>query len=269
MAKKKENGKPKKDTDAFGYDEGESGGTWLSGVATFKFNDDETKVKATVTNYKGKEEKVTFSADLLPDVPKAISESEKYGVSIRLDEDGDVEEVESIYPASWMGEIMKPVDVSRDEDELPAPIELSFEKGGKTIDYKKWIVFLEFTKGEFKGSRIAYWLNYSFKEREDGMTQFSGNPNNPKATRLRELRDFCLVTDCISDDIEWAEDGNILPELWARIESKGNLLLTSGKDANVDTVLPYEVEDDEEPEEKPKKKGKKVKEEPEDDDDDF
>jgi hypothetical protein len=250
-----------KDKNAFGYkesDEFEEGGSWLSGLAEFRFSGDEKKVKVKVTDYKKKVTKVAFSAKLLPDVPEKFDEDDVYGISLRLDEDGDVEEVETIYPANWMGEVMRPADISR-RDDLPTPIDISFQQGTRTIEYQKFIIRLEFVKGEFKGAQVPYWLKYVFCEREDGMTMFSGNPDNPKATQIRKTAQFCLLTGAVDENLEWPDDGNILPELWARIEDADVLLITSGKDGQVDTVLRYEPEDEEDEKPKKGKKGKKSK----------
>lgn len=255
---------------AFGYNESEMNSSWFSGVGEFTFNENQSKVKVVVTDRKGKSETFKFSAKLLPDVPKEIDPDEEYGISLRLDDDGDVEEVETIYPANWMGEIVKPVDISK-QDDLPTPITIEGKsKGGGDYSYQMFIVHLEMQEGEFKGATIPYWLKYAFMEREDGMTQFSGNPDNPKATRVRECVNFCVHTGCVEEDIEWPDDGNILPELWARIEDRGALLNTSGKDGQIETVLPAENAKPEKEEKKKKNKKSKAKKADDDfDDDEF
>lgn len=239
---------------ALGHRE-DSQSSWVSGVATFVKK--KGKVKATVTDRKGNITELIFSDDLFPEHPKnilkKIQKDESYSVSIRLDEDGDVEEVQTVYPADWMAIQMRLVDISRPdgEDSDPAPIEISFEKGGKEISYLVWIAYLEILSGEWKGARVPYWLNYKFESDGEGMARWMGNPDNPRATRVRQCIEFCVAVDVVSEPIEWPEDGNVLPIILARALSAKTTLNTSGKSGQVETIISMDpkdvVEEDETP----------------------
>ena len=70
---------------------------WVKGAATVKFSKDEKRVKIEYDK-----DSYTCLASLLPEVPETISEETEYFVELRMDEDGDVQQVASIRPVPGM-----------------------------------------------------------------------------------------------------------------------------------------------------------------------
>ena len=208
---------------------GSGNSNWKKGAATVKFSKDEKRVKFVF-----EKEAVTCSASLLPDIPESINEDDEYFVELRLDEDGDVQEVASVRPTQWMGLKMKCVDMTRPEkDADPAPVEITKTFSGKEVTYSAFNVFLEVLEGEYKGARWPYWLHYKFESDGEGGTRWAGNYDNPKATRLHQAVDFFTLMGAVEEPINWPDDGNVLPELLARILDKGVVVETAGKDGYI------------------------------------
>lgn len=216
---------------------GSANSTWKKGEALFKFVEDKGRVKIKLdgTVYVIKE-------NMLPDIPEKISEKEEYFVELRLDEDGEeVEEVVSIRPVQWMGLKMKCVDFTRNESEEPAPYEKTATYNGKEVTYQAFTAFMECLDGEFKGVKFPYWMHYKFENDGTGMARWAGNIENKKATRLRQCVEFFVMMGAVEEPIEWPDDGNILPELLARIKAAGVVVETAGKEGYITEMIPAKV----------------------------
>lgn len=162
---------------------------------------------------------------LLSDLPKrpvlkpGMKDAKQYRV--RMNPDGDA--VEAIQPVRGMHKArLTDLGKRADKDSDPTPYEKVFGEGTpKENRHLEFFCVYEITEGAYRGVQLpAYNLHYKFEEdpQEEGFTRFNGNPDNPKATRLRQLVDWGMVHGNIwSQPIRWPDDGNILPELLERL----------------------------------------------------
>lgn len=239
-----------------------------------------TKAKFTILDDKKKfasgEKSITVNLDDLPRHPRLkpeVKEPKQY--RIRMNKDGD--EIAYIGPASGHFKA-KIVDIGRREDEPdadPLPYEKKYYEGDelKESHLEFWVDY-EIVEGQFKGVKVPYYLHYKFEESPEypGYTQFAGNFDNKKATRLFQLFDWGVIHGIWSrnaedsEPIEW-DDNTILPELESRALDADRVVDLTIKDGYIKELLSVESdgEDDEpdfmnEPEEvKPSRNGKSSK----------
>lgn len=197
----------------------------------------------------------------LPKFPKLQAGSENRFYT-RLNKDGD--QVDTIFPVEGHF-IAKVVDMAKGGGDKPRPIEKVFGQGTpKESRYSVFFPIYKIVKGPMKGAQGSYQLHYKFVDRGDGFAAFYGNPDNPKATRLLQLMDWCNRHVVVDEDIVWPEDGNICPELFQRAldsDVEVEIIVKNGFIDNLLSLNSYgEDEGDEKPdldedeEEKPKAK---------------
>lgn len=235
----------------------------VSGVASFKAGD--TKVRVTFQDddkefANGSNTEKFALADLQKKL-RSLEPNSEGDYFIVLSSDGD--EIDSIGPVEALVKA-KLVDFSRpDGDEQdPRPIEKPTNYNGKEGSYQYFLAFFKVIAGEFKGNKVGKFLHYKFVDNGDGQAVFLGDPSYAKATRLRELIEFCEKLGMVDEPIDWPEDGNILPVLLERglaADKTVNLVIKNGY---IDSIMSdkVSVSDDEEVDETPapKKSAKKV-----------
>lgn len=246
-------------TGAFGFKDNNEYTPQVSGLATIKTGeqfalvtfDDNSKTFDNGTSKK------KIKLEDMPKYPRLQTNTENH-YRVRLNKDGD--QVESIFPAEGHF-VAKVIDMGRrpKDDEPPQPYEKVFGQGTpKESHHLEFYVTYKVSKGPLKNATAPYFLHYKFDGTADGFATFSGNPDNPKATRLLQLIDWCNKHGVIDDQIAWPEDGNILPELLDRaIESDREVELIV-KDGYIKELLAVGGYGDSEPEEdeKPAPKAK-------------
>ena len=202
---------------------------WKKGIGTFKFHpSDETKIKLVM-----EKETYKFRDKMLPDFPKKLREDFEYFVEFRVDDDGDIQSIDNIRPAKWMGLKMRVIDMTRPDPEKlepPAPYTYTANYSGKEVEETAFYMFYDCVDpdSEFYGCRFPNRYFYKFKNDGEGMTMWDGDYNNVKATRLHRVVDHLLMLGAVSEPIEWPDDGNILPELLARILNANVVVETAG-----------------------------------------
>jgi len=222
---------------------GDSSSKWKKGIGTFKFNpNNEHEMKLTVDKESWK-----FKDRLLPDYPTKIDPEQEYFVEFTLDDDEYIDTISNIRPAKWMGLAMKVVDCTRDESGSPAPYTYTANFNGKDVDITSFYLFYECVeKGEFFGVRFPNKYNYKFEEDPDspGFTRWSGNYDNPKATQLHRVVDHLSMLGAVSEPVQWPDDGNVLPELLARMLAAGKVVETAGggKYASITEMIESKVQ---------------------------
>ena len=200
-----------------------------------KFSNGETSIKVNLADFPKR-----------PSIKPGMKEPKQY--RIRMNTDGDV--VEAITPVRGLHKA-RLVDLGKraEKDADPAPYEKVWNEGQKNENrHMEFFCVYEITDGAYRGVQLpAYQLHYKFEEdpQEEGFTRFSGDPDNPKATRLHQLVDWGQVHGNIwATPIRWTEDGNILPELLERVlaaDVEVNLFLDKGY---IQQVQPVENDDD-------------------------
>jgi len=220
-----------------GFSKGGNFGSYINGLARLKTKGDDVRIKF-------KDGKVLeFKENLLPEFPKTFRSGDfEYYVSLTVEKDAQgeptskVEEIKSIRPARWDNELFLVVDVTRDpESNIPT----FYEKQSKfnEDDTKKMVNwFLEFQEGEFKGVLVPFNVHYRFQNNGEGQAIWDFTEyayNMPQATRIHHCVEWYVeIHNVLSDvrPIQWPDDGNIVPELLARILDNKVYLRASGKD---------------------------------------
>lgn len=189
----------------------------------------------------------------LKDLPKrpALQPNQKTPKQyrVRMNQDGDA--VESLGPVRGMFRL-RLVDLGKrpSEDGDPAPQVKTWNQGTpKENSQLEFFAVYEFVDGPFKGVQTpGYNLRYCFEENpnDEGWTQFSGNPENPKATRIRQTVEWGQTHGNIwSEPIPWNSDDvdgidNKVIELYGELGNNGQF-------ANIlPTILERALEADEE-----------------------
>lgn len=171
----------------------------------------------------------------LPKMPK-LKPNNKVPMLIRIKTNPDQDGVDAITPVR--GHFMlKLVDLGPRADNgkgEPFPKEKVFHEGKKDEErHLEFFAVYEITEGAFKGVRLpAYWLHYKFMDDGEGNTKYSFNPDNPKATRGQQVREWMILhgLDSLTEDVDpipW-DDETILPTLLERalendVQLEGNL----------------------------------------------
>lgn len=226
------------------------------GLATVKVGKSSAKI-----TFEESGDEYKFSLDDLPSKPKLHPESEDtYMVVLTAEKDA----VEKIGPAE--GRVQAHcIDFARTEEGAdPAPVEGTSNYQGKETKYLRFTALWEVLTGKYKGLVIPHFLRYKLEEGPDGMTQWQGNPNNPNATHLPKLIDFCEKTGVFDEEPnlgEWPDDGNVLPLMLERIQAADkhvDLVIKKGYISDL-LALDYEDADEDEEEVKPKSKAKSFK----------
>jgi len=215
------------------------------------------KIVVTLLGKDGTEgDSYNFRFDDLPKVPKIQPETEDV-YNVVLSPDGET--VEKIGPVEghYMARL---VDFGRpEEDADPTPQLIEKQNAdGKPYSYEQFTADFEIVKGKFKGVKIRHWLRYLFLENpnQPGFAGWKGNPDNPNAKHLPRLVEFCDKCGMVDEDLEWPEDGNVLPELLRRgIKANRTVDLTI-KGGFVSDILKADYEEEDEP--APKKAAKKT-----------
>lgn len=247
-------------TGALGHKENSEYVPQVSGLATIKTG--ETKAKVTFDESSKEFDNGTSTKTVplgeLPKFPKIQPNSEnKYRV--RLNKEGD--QIDSIFPAE--GHFMaKVIDMGRrkDAESEPEPYEKVFGVGTpKESHHLEFFPIYKITQKGMKGAQAPYFLHYKFDDDGKGFTTFYGNPDNPKATRLLQLIDWCNKHGVIDEPISWPEDGNICPELLERAleaDREVEIIVKDGYIKELLSVGDYGNDEESEEDEKPKAKAK-------------
>ena len=210
---------------------GSENSSWKKGIATFKLHPNYKK------NGKMKlimeKESWTFRDNLLPKYPKEVESDQEYFVEIRLDDDGMLDEIQNIRPSKWMGLKMMAVDMTRPDREKvepPAPYSYTANYSGKEVEETAFYIFYKCIdeESDFYGVLFPNRYFYKFKNDGAGMAMWDGDYGNPKATRLHRVVDHLSMLGAVSEPLAWPEDGNVLPELLARIKAAGVVVETAG-----------------------------------------
>jgi hypothetical protein len=167
---------------------------------------------------------------------------------VRMNPDGDG--VEAITPVRGYFKA-RLVDLGKREnkDADPAPYEKVWNEGKDNENrHMEFFAVYEIVEGAYRGVQLpAYQIHYKFEESpdEEGFTRFTGDPNNPKATRLHQLVEWGEYHGSIwSEPIRWPDDGNILPELLERVldaDTVVNLVMDKGY---IQSIQPSEDDDE-------------------------
>lgn len=227
------------------------------GIATIKVTGEKARVTFeddAVEFDNGKNYK-SFDLDDMPKLPKLEEGSKDYFVILNPEADT----VESIGPVEGLFQA-RFVEFNHDEDEEPAPLDKE-STNPKWPSYQYFLAFFEITKGAFKKIKIPYFLHYKFEESRNnpGFVAWKGDTENPKATRLHQLVEFCEKLHLADEPIEWPEDGNVLPAFQERAESNPVGVRILVKNGYIDSLLGAEDEEPEEDEEEEKPAKSKAK----------
>ena len=218
-------------------------GKWVNGNAKFAERDGKWAVKFIESGEVWK-----FDADKLPEFPAKISTETEYYVSMALnDTETAVDVVKSIRPLRWRDELMLVVDCTRADGGKGEPTFYSKKSNydeTKEVHMVNWM--LEFVGGDYKGIQVPYNVHYRFTQDVEGNTIWDFSEyqyNHPKATRIKQVVEFYSEQmQVVSPDwpMKWPDDGNVIPELLARILQKKRYVRTFGKDG---WIVDMEVDD--------------------------
>lgn len=223
-------------TSGFNFKTSES--KWRSGVTSFKdLGSGKLKLKCDVWTPDGTHEEIyEFSDKVLPDTPKAISTEVGYYYTVfLLDESlSEIERFDRITPNRFAELLVLPVEMTRpSSDEPPAAY------GPDSYGREKINVFLEIQEGEFAGQRVKYNLLHKFTKGPNNLAMFDFTEKtlqDSKSTRIQEFFEFWVtLTEVFTPEwpLEWPDDGNVYPELLARLLDKRPYLRITGKGAFV------------------------------------
>ncbi len=191
----------------------------------------------------------------LPAIPKLTERDNGKQFRIRMNQEGD--EIEAISPVTghYKAKLIDLGPRKNGKDSDPEPVEKEFTKGETTTSHLEFFGVYKIVEGRYKGVQMpAYNLHYKFEDDGQGMTRFAGNTENPKATRLHQLVNWGMLHQVFEEEIEWSEDGNILPMLLERALDNDITVDITVKNGYISDVLPVQDEEDDEVEETPKKK---------------
>jgi hypothetical protein len=160
----------------------------------------------------------------------------------------DKTEVERIGPSKGLFTVRCIDFVRPKEGEDPEPKD--YEGKDKKYEYRAFSALLEVQSGKFKGCVIPRFLHYKFSDNGEGKAAFKGNPE--KSPRLKELQEFCELTGATEEQLDWPEDGNILPDLLSVILRQKTLFDIVVKDGYVAEMMEQNDEDDSDPEDAPR-----------------
>lgn len=200
-----------------------------------------------------------FGLSDLPSVPKIAPESEgEYNIVISRDKAS----VEKLGPAEGHA-LAKLKDFCRPEEGAAPEFYVVTKKNQNQEEYSYREFWADFTilKGKFKNVDVRIWLRYIFEEDPDneGFARWAGNPDNPNAIHLPKLINFCDKLGMIDEDIEWPEDGNLLPELLRRGLEAGKIVDLSFKNGFISDIMAADYEEIETPPAKAAGKSTKAK----------
>lgn len=253
------------------------------GLATIKFGD--RKVKVVFDD--GSIDR-TYQRDELPDTPGFLHKLPQ-GKSVQgmVVLSKDRTEIERIGPERGPFTVRVLDFVRPEKDAEPRPKE--YTGGGKDgkpeYKYLAFTVMIEITEGPWKGAVIPTFMHYKFADNGKGKAAFIGVES--KSPNLRKLKDLCNLAGATKTQIDWPEDGNILPAL-LKMMKKANaefeVLVRAGyieSFTSNDSGISDDLDDVDEVFPAKKSKGKKApakastkskakgKHKPDDEDDDF
>lgn len=244
---------------AFGFKDNNEYTPQVSGLATIKVGESFALVTfedASKEFDNGTNKKKIALGDM-PKSPKLQPNTEKR-YRVRLNKEGD--QIDSLFPAE--GHFVAHVyDAGRrpKEDEEPQPYEKVFGQGTpKESRHLEFYFMYKITKGPLKGATAPYFLHYKFDDNGDGFATFTGNPDNPKATRLMQLIDWCNKHIEMEEQIPWPEDGNIVPALLERALEADREVEIIVKDGYIKELMAIDSYDGEPEDEKPAKPASKT-----------
>ena len=231
------------------------GGKWFSGKAKLSESNGIWTARFAPQEQGGEAKSFSFADSLLPEFPKAVplSVTDKYFVGIVLESDGDngatdkVEKVLSIRPLMWVDELMKIVDVTREGNSMGqnptgTPQYYTKKTNWNGVEGEKSQVnwMFEFVDGDFKGVQVPYNVHYRFECSESGKACYDFEPyqlDYSNSTRIRQVVFFYeKQLDILQLPIEWPEDGNIIPTLFARILDKDQYFSVSGNKGYIEDL---------------------------------
>ena len=190
----------------------------------------------------------------LPAVPKLTEKDNGKQFRIRMNSEGD--EIEAITPVTghYTAKLIDLGPRKNGKDSDPEPDEKDDSRFDNGKSHLEFFAVYKIVEGRYKGVQMpAYNLHYKFEDDGNGMTRFAGNTENPKATRLHQLVNFGMLHKMFDEEIEYPEDGNILPTLLERALDADVTVDITVKNGYITDVLPVQDEDDE-VEEAPKKR---------------
>lgn len=239
-------------TGALGFKENGEYTPQTSGIAVIKVGEQFARVTFEDGSKQfdnGTNTKKVAVADL-PKLPKLQAGTENRFYT-RLTKEGD--EIETIFPAEGHFNA-KVIDIAKGGGDKPRPVEKVYGQGTpKESRYQVFFPIFKITKGAMKGAQGSYFLHYKFDDDGQGFACFVGNPENPKATRLMQLVDFCNKMHVVDEPITWPEDGNICPEILQRCLDNDVEVEIIVKDGFIDSLLALNNYGDDEEDEKPAK----------------
>jgi hypothetical protein len=187
----------------------------------------------------------------LPKVPR-LKPDNKVGKEyrVRMSEDGT--EVENITPVQGhFTAKLTDIGPRPEKDADPTPREKVWNEGKSNENrYLEFFAVYQITEGAFKGVQMpAFNMHYKFEEdpENEGYARFAGNFDNPKATRLFQLRDWGLTHGLWNEPIPW-DDVTILPTLLDRAlenEKEVDIIVKRGY---ISEVMALDEPDDDEDE---------------------
>jgi len=187
-----------------------------------------------------------FDKALLPKYPKdvVVENKKKYLINVvfKTDDDKatkDIEEIKYIRPLNWTDELMKIVDISR-ENYDPQGTPTFYEYHWKDNPEEYWIDWIfEFVEGEYEGCRVPLKVKYLFTGDGEGKAMFNFSQRAyeyEKSVRIHQFihfyaRQLGIINFKNFDpalELEWPDDGNVAPTLFGRALAKKMYFRTNG-----------------------------------------
>ena len=178
----------------------------------------------------------------LPDFPVIPHEQPKFNFRVAVIWDAEKQSVIALNPWSGVYEAIG-IDVGPRPEEGGDPISKVTEKVGQDqkpyIDKSFYVIFKIIEKNEangfFDGTTPRMFLKDKFFMRPDGMTDVSGTSKSKHTLRVSE---FGEMTGVFDDDIQFPEDGNVLPIILERLIEISRPVRLTFKNGFVDSLLP-------------------------------
>ena len=227
-------------------DDTNEGGKYRSGRCTMDEKNGMWRITFLPRNQKDetpiKERQFKFADSLLPKYPKVVKagDERKYLINIKFGEDKNIEEVLYIRPLKWVDELMKIVDISRENFD-PQGTPTFYEYHWQENPEEYWIDWImEFVEGEYQGCRVPLKVKYLFAGGDDGKAVFTFSKkayDYEKSVRIHQFVHFYHRQLGIMNfppendptlDFVWPEDGNLAPDLFGRAMDKGLYFRTNG-----------------------------------------